>query len=118
LEVSEVFFTFAPNIKGLRMRKYILIITILAFTAGLATASSMPEIQGVAEQIDKISMTIEGKTVVVNNAQGETLIVVSLTGRQVAQYSIDSPSQRIELNLSKGCYVLKVGNIVRKVSIR
>ena len=78
----------------------------------------MPEIQGVAEQIDKISMTIEGKTVVVDNAQGETLIVVSLTGRQVAQYSIDSPSQRIELNLSKGCYVLKVGNIVRKVSIR
>ena len=100
------------------MRKYILIITILAFTAGFAMATTMQEIQGVSEQIDKASMTVEGNTVVVNNAQGETLIVVSLTGRQVAQYSIDSPSQRIELNLSKGCYVLKVGNIVRKVSIR
>jgi hypothetical protein len=36
----------------------------------------------------------------------------------VAEYEIDAPVQRLELNLSKGCYVLKVGKIVRKVSIR
>jgi hypothetical protein len=36
----------------------------------------------------------------------------------VAEYEIDAPVQRVELNLSKGCYILKVGKVVRKVSIR
>ena len=72
----------------------------------------------VAEMIDEtITLTIDGNAVTISGAQGQKLIVVSLTGRQVAEYQIDSPAQRIELNLTKGCYVLKVGNVVRKVSI-
>ena len=43
---------------------------------------------------------------------------VSMTGRAVATYKIDSPVQRIELNLPKGCYILKVGKVVRKVTVR
>lgn len=75
--------------------------------------------RGVAELIDEqVTLTVEGNVVLVNGAQGEVLEVVSLTGRQVAQYRIESASQRVELNLSKGCYVLKVGKVVRKVSIR
>ena len=75
--------------------------------------------RGVAEVIDEqVTLTVEGNVVLVNGAQGEVLEVVSLTGRQVAQYRIESASQRVELNLSKGCYVLKVGKVVRKVSIR
>ena len=30
---------------------------------------------------------------------------------------IESNSQQIELNVPKGCYILKIDNIVRKVSI-
>ena len=41
-----------------------------------------------------------------------------MPGRQVAQFRIASPAQRVEINLSKWCYVLKVGKLVRKVSIR
>ena len=75
--------------------------------------------RGVAELIDEqVTLTVEGNVVLVNGAQGEVLEVVSLTGRQVAQYRIESASQRVELNLAKGCYVLKVGKVVRKVSIR
>jgi hypothetical protein len=36
----------------------------------------------------------------------------------VAEYEIDAPVPLVELNLSKGCYILKVGKVVRKVSIR
>ena len=75
--------------------------------------------RGVAELIDEqVTLTVEGNVVFVSGAQGEVFEVVSLTGRQVAQYRIDSASQRVELNLAKGCYVLKVGKVVRKVSIR
>lgn len=75
---------------------------------------------GVAEMIDEpaVTITVSEKTVTVSGAQGETLEVVSLTGRPVASYKIESPSQRVELNLAKGCYILKVGKVVRKISIR
>ena len=75
---------------------------------------------GVAEQIDEQmpQMTVDGNTVNVQGAAGLTLEVVSLTGRAVAAYRIESPAQRIELNLPKGCYILKVGKVARKVTVR
>ena len=76
---------------------------------------------GIAEQVEQektVSFTIEGNSVFVNGASGMTLEVVSLTGRLVASYKVDSPSQRIDLNIPKGCYILKVGKVVRKVTIR
>lgn len=101
------------------MRKSILIFTMMAFLAVPVLAIPMYLERGVAELIDEqVTLTIDGNVVYVNGAQGEVLEVVSLTGRQVAQYRIDSASQRVELNLAKGCYVLKVGKVVRKVSIR
>ena len=69
-------------------------------------------------QFDVTSIAVEGHTVTVSGAQGKKLEVVSLTGRLVAEYEIDAPVQRVELNLSKGCYILRVGKVVRKVSIR
>ena len=72
----------------------------------------------VAEQVDEISISVSGQTVLVNGAQGQTLEVVSLTGRRIATYKIESPAQRIELNIPKGCYILKIDKVVRKVSIR
>jgi calcineurin-like phosphoesterase len=69
-------------------------------------------------QFDETSIAVEGHIVTVSGAQGKKLEVVSLTGRLVAEYEIDAPVQRVELNLSKGCYILRVGKVVRKVSIR
>ena len=104
----------------MHMRKNILILSMMAFLAVPAAASTMVlEERGVAEMIEEpITLNVDGNAVTVTGAQGQKLIVVSLTGRQVAEYRIDSPAQRIELNLTKGCYVLKVGNVVRKVSVR
>ncbi len=75
---------------------------------------------GIAEQVEQekmISLSVEGNVVQVTGATGMVLEVVSLTGRQVATYKIDSPAQRIELSVPKGCYILKVGKVVRKVTI-
>ena len=101
------------------MRKNILIFSMMTLLAVPVLAVPMYLERGVAELIDEqVTLTVEGNVVFVSGAQGEVLEVVSLTGRQVAQYRIDSASQRVELNLAKGCYVLKVGKVVRKVSIR
>ena len=67
---------------------------------------------------DDISISVNGQWVTINGAQGLTLEVVSLTGRLVKTVKIESPAQRIELNVPKGCYILKIGKVVRKVAVR
>lgn len=85
-------------------------------------ALAMPMLleMGVAEQVEERAPTInvDGNIVSIQGASGMTLEVVSLTGRAVAQYKIESPAQRLELNLPKGCYILKVGKVVRKITVR
>lgn len=78
-------------------------------------------VMGVAELMEPeqgVTLTVSGNSVQVSGAQGMVLEVVSLTGRQVASIKIDTPAQRVELNLPKGCYILKVGKVVRKITLR
>lgn len=67
---------------------------------------------------EEITISVNGQWVVINGAQGQTLEVVSLTGRRVMTLKIESPAQRVELNVPKGCYILKIGKVVRKVAIQ
>ncbi len=63
--------------------------------------------------------TVSGQNAVkVTGAQGQQMEIVSLTGRRVATVRIDSPAQLVELNLPKGCYILKIGKTARKVSVK
>ena len=104
------------------MRKKIFVFSCVAMlTIGMPSlAMNMTTEMGIAEQIDEQApiLTVEGNAVQVKEASGMTLEIVSLTGRAVATYKIEGPAQRIELNLPKGCYILKVGKVVRKVTVR
>ena len=66
----------------------------------------------------EVSITYTQGSLDVNDAEGETLEIVSLTGRKVMEEQINSPAQKIELNIPKGCYIVKVGSVVRKISVR
>ncbi len=70
------------------------------------------------ETINSTSLSVNGSTVKVTNANGEVLEIFNLTGAKVATIRIDSSEKTLNLNLPKGCYILKVGKVVRKVSIR
>ena len=83
--------------------------------AGAADAEMAPVEQSIE---DDIPITVDGQWVVINGAQGQTLEVVSLTGRRVMTVKIESPAQRVELNVPKGCYILKIGKVVRKIAIQ
>lgn len=102
------------------MRKIVLISTILCLMAAPITATSLFLDPAPAAQVDGASITIsvEGKTVIVTGAQGKVLQVISLTGNILESYNIESPNERVNLNLTKGCYILKVDKVVRKVSIQ
>lgn len=100
-----------------RLLIFALTLPLMTMTPVVAVASSFEA--PAAEQVEEqISIQIDQQTVSITGAQGQTLQVVSLTGKVVKTIAIDSPAQRIELNIPKGCYILKVGKVVRKVSIR
>ena len=80
-----------------------------------AAGLTMQGIEQLAD--DEVTLSVNGQSVTVTGAQGMTLEVVSLTGRRIKTIKIENPSQRVELNIPKGCYILKVGKVVRKVSI-
>ncbi|MCR4602125.1 MAG: T9SS type A sorting domain-containing protein [Prevotella sp.] len=92
---------------------------LLAITNPAKGANMVMEM-GVAEQIDDQApaISVDGNIINVQNASGMNLEIVSLTGKAVASYKIEGAAQRIELNLPKGCYILKVGKVVRKVTVR
>ena len=103
------------------MTKRILIFTLTALLlapAAVLKASDMP-LEAVQQDMgQEVTISVSGMTVTICGAQGETLEVISLTGRRITTVKIESPAQRIELNVPKGCYVLKVGKVARKVSLR
>ena len=121
MAVSQKMRTFAQTILELLMTKRLLIlslVTVFSLTAPLAASASDAEAFAVEQTIDdEVVIAVEGQSVTITGAQGQTLEVVSLTGRRVMTVKIDSPAQRIELNIPKGCYILKVGKVVRKVSV-
>ncbi len=103
------------------MKKSLLIFS-MSLTLMLAVPSLVAAISvapGIEEFVDEdITITVNGQTVTVTGGQGQTLEVVSLTGRRVMAVKVETPAQKIELNVPKGCYILKIGKVVRKVSVR
>ena len=102
------------------MKKNLLILSLMAAMIAAprymnAAGLTMPGIEQLAD--DEVTLSVNGQSVTVTGAQGMTLEVVSLTGRRIKTIKIENPSQRVELNIPKGCYILKVGKVVRKVSI-
>ena len=103
------------------LKKILILVAVVSMGFSIPTyAVKMKAEMGIAELVDEQSPTISinKNTITVQGGNGMVLEVVSLTGRAVASYKIESPVQKIELNLSKGCYILKVGKTVRKVTLR
>jgi hypothetical protein len=103
------------------MTKRLLILSfagLLAAVSPLVAGAAEMELAAVEQADADVVIAVNGSTVSVTGAQGEMLEVVSLTGRQVMAVKIESPAQRVELNIPKGCYILKVGKVVRKIQVR
>ena len=105
------------------MTKRLLIILLFAaclFMLPVATQAASSEYVGIEQNDEKseAQISISKSTVHIVNAEGQVMEVISLTGRHVMSVRIESPAQRIELtNIPKGCYIIKVGKVVRKIVV-
>ena len=74
--------------------------------------------EGIENEIAEITIAVNGSQLHITNATGQTLEIYNLTGVRVATLRIDSDDKTFNVNLPKGCYMVKVGKVVRKVSFK
>lgn len=98
-----------------RLQVIVLSLLLVAAPVSLMAQSDREEVD---TELSAISLSVNGSKVHVSGAEGETLEVYNLTGVKVASIRIDSNDKSFSLNLQRGCYILKVGKVVRKISIR
>ncbi len=68
-------------------------------------------------ELSGVAISIENNVLHVTGAEGQTLQIYKITGVGVMSVKVDSEDKYVPLNLAKGCYIVKIGKIARKISI-
>lgn len=99
------------------MTKKIMTILTLAMMFIASQTLMAQDVQKSQSDLDAATtnITVNKSVVRIKALQGSILEIYDLTGVKVKTIRIDSADKTIELDdLQKGCYILKVGKIVRK----
>lgn len=81
--------------------------------------STVPDMDRVGSDFQSITISLVGESVLrVTGAAGQTLSIYNVTGVKVMNIRVDGSDKSYHLNLPQGCYIVKVGNMVRKIALR
>lgn len=92
--------------------------TLLIGIPQIAKAEAMPSIEIIDNDFQNISISVTESVLHITGANGQVLHVYNVAGVRVMSIKVEGQDKRIELNLPKGCYIVKVGKVVRKISIK
>lgn len=96
----------------------ILLATVFAMVMPMQLYA-VPAIEVIENDFQTISISVtDESTLRVTGAAGQMLYIYNITGVRVMSARIDGSDKSFNLNFSKGCYIVKVGKVVRKISIR
>lgn len=102
------------------MVRFILFLTTiltLSFCAPTTVSATSAYELGLTLPESDVTISYTQGVLYINGGEGKVLEVVSLTGRRILEQQLDSPAQKVELNVPKGCYIVKVGSVVRKIAV-
>lgn len=91
----------------------------LLFSSGV-TAAVQPrmETETIDQDFQTVTVSVTGNVLHVVGAEDELLSIYNVTGVRVMSVKVDGNDRRYTLSLPRGCYIVKVGKVVRKVAIR
>jgi hypothetical protein len=119
LRLSRLVSIFAENRNA--MRKYTRLLLLALFLVMMpavnAAAAVVYESPQEVNDFEEVRITLNGANLRVQNGSGMSVEIYNITGVKVADYRIDSNDKTIRLELNRGCYIIKVGKTVRKISI-
>ena len=101
------------------MKKYLTLILFAGLSLGMPLISrASASIEIVEQVLQNVDISVQGSILHVTGASGLEINIYNVTGVRVKSFRVDSNDKRYDLNLPKGCYIVKVGKTVRKISIR
>lgn len=103
--------------------KKILIMITAAFLLAMPIEVKAQDIQQqrttIEQEVAPITISVNESTIHIKNAEKMVIEIYNMTGVKVVTQRIDSSDKMIELdNLPKGCYIIKIGKVARKVYLR
>jgi hypothetical protein len=99
------------------MKRIWIIALSMLLLGAVPSIAHMQTDEPIEAEMETVTLTIQDNKAHITNADGKTLEIYNLTGVRVARIRIDSNDKQIALNLTRGCYIMKVGKVVRKVTI-
>ena len=90
---------------------------LLAMAAPM-TMNAAEAIEIIDQEVATVTISVKGNVLHIANANGQMLYVYNVTGVRMMSIKVEGSDRRLELNLPKGCYIVKVGNTVRKISVK
>jgi hypothetical protein len=98
-------------------------ILLLAFATTIMASAPLvinatPAIEIIENDFQDVTITVYESTLHVTGANGQTLQIYNVAGVCVMSFKIEGADKKYDLNVPKGCYIVKVGKTVRKISIR
>lgn len=102
------------------MKKNIFLLVLIGmFFIGEPTVSRANKaVEIIEKEFSTVSISIRDNTLYVANANGQQLFIYNVAGVRVVSVKVEGMEYRYDLNLPKGCYIVKVGNTVRKISLK
>lgn len=83
-----------------------------------STSRSATAIEIMKYDAQEITITVKASTIHVTGANGEMLHVYNVAGVRIMSIKVDGIDKYYELNLPKGCYIVKVGKTAKKIFIK
>lgn len=108
------------------MKKLYNIIFALGLMAAPLAVHAVPAVEIIENDYDgqkggislRVTTDCNGQTRLrVSNATNQMILIYDISGAPIKKIKVDGADRVYELNLRKGCYIVKVGNVVRKVSV-
>ena len=99
-------------------RLFTLIFAVALTAVNPITADANTAIEIIENDYQNISISVKGSTLHVVGANGMVLHIYNVAGVRVMTIKEDGSDRRYELNFPKGCYIVKVGNTARKISVK
>lgn len=100
------------------MKKIFTLLLVSTLVFGLPfSGQARVAVEIIEQAFQEIVLSVNNSTLHVAGANGEVLSIYNLAGVKVQSFKVEGNDKRYELNLPKGCYIVKVGKVVRKISI-
>lgn len=100
-------------------RKLLTMLFSAALVLGVPTLSyAVSAVEIIDNELQTINISVTESTLHVTGASGQMLFIYNVAGVRVMSLKVEGADKHFELNLPKGCYIVKVGKVVRKISIK